>query len=290
MKIVCIGTFNRDIAQFENGPCLETLGGLLYSVLALTAFSDAKTTIFPVSNVGRDIYLNLLGILKKYPKIETSGLNRTSTKNNTVYLHLAEGKERDEHTDLNLPPMEFAQIEPYFDSDVMMLNFTSGFELSFDTVKKILQNYRGLTYLDIHSLTLGIDDKKHRLRRKLKEGFAWVKGADFVQLTEGETFSFTEYDLDCRPEKIAKSLSGCVHKACLLTKGASGVTVLGKEEVFTVPAEKIDSVVDTTGCGDIFGAGFLIKYLETGDLKASAEFGNKKAGEKCKFAGWTDFF
>ena len=43
---------------------------------------------------------------------------------------------------------------------------------------------------------------------------------------------------------------------------------------FELPAEKIEKLVDTTGAGDAFAAGFLYGLVNDFDLKKSAGFGN----------------
>jgi sugar/nucleoside kinase (ribokinase family) len=51
-----------------------------------------------------------------------------------------------------------------------------------------------------------------------------------------------------------------------------------------VPAYWIDAV-DTTGAGDVFFAGFIFKYLATGNLIESARFGNAVASISVRDAG-----
>jgi sugar/nucleoside kinase (ribokinase family) len=43
-----------------------------------------------------------------------------------------------------------------------------------------------------------------------------------------------------------------------ITMGADGAMVVHEGEVITVPAYKVDSVVDATGAGDLFASGFLL--------------------------------
>lgn len=61
---------------------------------------------------------------------------------------------------------------------------------------------------------------------------------------------------------------GCV----VATRGAQGALVVTATETFTVPAFATD-VVDTTGCGDAFSAGFLRGIALGRDLRASAVLG-----------------
>ena len=46
-----------------------------------------------------------------------------------------------------------------------------------------------------------------------------------------------------------------------------------KNETTNINANKVDNVLDSTGAGDMFAAGFLYKILNDSSLKDSAEFG-----------------
>jgi sugar/nucleoside kinase (ribokinase family) len=43
-----------------------------------------------------------------------------------------------------------------------------------------------------------------------------------------------------------------------ITMGADGAMVVHDGEIITVPAYKVESVVDATGAGDLFASGFLL--------------------------------
>ena len=61
---------------------------------------------------------------------------------------------------------------------------------------------------------------------------------------------------------------GCVAATC----GAAGALVVDAQTVERVPAFSVD-VVDTTGCGDAFSAGFLRGRSLGRDLREAAVFG-----------------
>ena len=61
------------------------------------------------------------------------------------------------------------------------------------------------------------------------------------------------------------------------TKGSKGVEVIEKEMSKDIPACEVQNVVDTTGAGDMFAAGFLFKVLRGEDPFSAASFGCKVA-------------
>ena len=66
-------------------------------------------------------------------------------------------------------------------------------------------------------------------------------------------------------------------KKIVMTSGADGAYFFHKGEVSHQPVDKVTNVVDTTGAGDNFAAGFLDSYLQGKSAKESLENGNAKA-------------
>ena len=71
-------------------------------------------------------------------------------------------------------------------------------------------------------------------------------------------------------------------KVCGATMGVRGSMAFDGKEFVRCPAFKVEKVVDTTGCGDLFHTGFAIRYLETQDLLASQQFGAAVSAIKCR--------
>ncbi len=63
----------------------------------------------------------------------------------------------------------------------------------------------------------------------------------------------------------------------VVKNGADGATLDFEGKRAAVPAEKVETVVDTTSAGDSFNGSFLAKYLETRDAETSARFAAKVA-------------
>ena len=76
---------------------------------------------------------------------------------------------------------------------------------------------------------------------------------------------------------------------CVITRGALGpVTVYrkdGEPKAFAIPSEPVRDVIDTTGCGDAFAAGFVVEYAATKDPVGATRLANRVASVNCTVAG-----
>jgi sugar/nucleoside kinase (ribokinase family) len=103
-----------------------------------------------------------------------------------------------------------------------------------------------------------------------------VKGyADIVFANEAELMSLYETD------DFDKALSA-LHADCAVaavTRSAKGSVVIGDGEPIVVPAEPVSKVVDTTGAGDQYAAGFLFGIARGLPLATCARLGHIAAAE-----------
>jgi sugar/nucleoside kinase (ribokinase family) len=108
---------------------------------------------------------------------------------------------------------------------------------------------------------------------------AWVADAlphtDFLLPNDEQVLGFTgASSLADGARALVAAGAGCV----AVTQGARGALVVTADEVIEVPAYDVD-VVDTTGCGDAFSAGFLRGLSLGRDLRAAAELGCATAAQ-----------
>lgn len=69
----------------------------------------------------------------------------------------------------------------------------------------------------------------------------------------------------------------CVRDKCsvaVLTRGERGSVVIAGNEIHVVDCEVVDHVVDTTGAGDAYAAGFLFGYTQDFDMGTCARIGS----------------
>ena len=64
-----------------------------------------------------------------------------------------------------------------------------------------------------------------------------------------------------------------------LTRGSKGSIIISGDNIHILDAEKVEKVVDTTGAGDAYAAGFLFGYTQGKDLGVCGELGGILAAE-----------
>jgi sugar/nucleoside kinase (ribokinase family) len=71
----------------------------------------------------------------------------------------------------------------------------------------------------------------------------------------------------------------------VITRGAEGSVVVTHDEIIAVPAEPVEKVLDTTGAGDLFAAGFLYGLTRDRSLADCAWLGAVAAAEVISHVG-----
>ena len=74
-------------------------------------------------------------------------------------------------------------------------------------------------------------------------------------------------------------------KIAALTRSAKGSVIVSAEGVHIVDAEPVEKVVDTTGAGDAYAAGFLYGFTNGRDLVTAARMGGIAAAEMISHMG-----
>ena len=108
-----------------------------------------------------------------------------------------------------------------------------------------------------------------------------LRNVNQVLLNNEEALKITGYT---EPEKIFQALHKTGPTAVVLKMGVKGVSASDIETSFHVPTYPV-KVVDTTGAGDAFSAGFITAHLEGKDLKDCVKFANAVANLKITKAG-----
>ena len=84
---------------------------------------------------------------------------------------------------------------------------------------------------------------------------------------------------------MAKALTDMGVKRVVIKAGPEGCCVRGDGESFSLPAVPVENVVDTTGAGDNFVAGFIAALLNNEPLRSCAEAGLQQAARAITHTG-----
>ncbi len=98
---------------------------------------------------------------------------------------------------------------------------------------------------------------------------------DVLFANEAEVMALFEAD---DFETMVEKLQGLT-ELCAVTRGAAGSVILSRAERIDVPAAPVARVVDTTGAGDLYAAGFLYGLTRGAALRACGDFGSLAAAE-----------
>jgi len=98
-------------------------------------------------------------------------------------------------------------------------------------------------------------------------------GTDILFANEAEITTLFPGTFD---EAVA-AVRGKVKVACL-TRSEKGSVILAGEDTFEIAAAPVEKVIDTTGAGDLYAAGFLYGYTQGEPLARCGELGSIAAG------------
>ncbi len=164
-----------------------------------------------------------------------------------------------------------ADIEPldpkwYRDSKAVLIGPILG-EVSLESVRQIRESFDGLFFCDPQGLIRGADENGRIFHEKV-DGIQEALGAfDIVKPNELEGQILT--GIDCRqdPYEAARIIKSWGPKIVIVTLAELGSIIYDGHEFIDIPPYGID-LIDSTGAGDTYMAGFTFEYLKTGgDLR-----------------------
>lgn len=294
-RLTVIGTITKDTITFPNGKVKKSFGGILYNILPFALLTPQNMVISPVCNLGSDICKKVFSYLKRFDNIDLSGISIVKKKNNHVHLFYDRRWHKKEILNNLVPQIEFSQIEPYLNSDCLLINFISGFDIDLNTMRKIKKKSDSRIFMDVHSLILGIKKNGQRFFKVPDLWREYLKIADIVQMNFKEMQIISGSYLKSKNDLkgFAQTILNLGPDILLVTCGRKGALLyykIGKKIVsYRVSASPVRDFVDPTGCGDVFSSGFLLSYLKTNDPELSCEYANFLAGMKSSFSGIEEF-
>lgn len=273
MKLLVIGHSVVDIF-IENDEEVLKPGGIYYSTLGFNLMKRKMDEIFLVSSLDEK-YKNLFSNL--YSHINQRYVERTD-EIPRVNLTLCKNQERGEKYFNLTEKLNITKLSELNKFDGIMINMITGFDLDLSSLQQIRQTYNGEIYIDIHTLSRGLDEQNKRYFRQVPGYKQWLNCVDIVQVNENELKTI------CSPADETAQVEEVLNyrpKILIVTRGETGATLFYKDVtgLHSLHEAALDvKAINQVGCGDVFGAAFFYSYILCHDLHESLKKANIAAG------------
>jgi sugar/nucleoside kinase (ribokinase family) len=294
LDVICIGVALMDLPL---GPVDEALFSgetTMVPAISLTTGGDAlnesiilarlgkKSAL--VGHIGKDMLGDIIASRCEAEGIECSRLRRDpeiSTRINVVMI----GKNGQRH---------FIKTQSAASGSFRMEEIDFGF----------ISEAKAVSLASIFCSKLRDPEVILRIVKTAREN-GLITFADMVPMTGGETLKdiagampYLDYFLPNveeaamltgleKPDEMADSLLKCGIKNVIIKLGKEGCLIKGQKERWRIPSCPAN-VIDTTGAGDNFAAGFITAVLDGKNLKECGAFANAVAGISTEFVGATE--
>ena len=294
MRIGLIGHLCLDVVHLPDASGHERLsesyGGIFWAVAALANLLSSDDVICPVFGIGTNEFDKVMKRLHRYDNVDTTGIFKMDGPTNQVHLFYGtSGNQRVECSKHISDPIPFSRMERLTQADGVLINMVSGFDITMETLNRIATDARKRNipvHFDFHSLSLGVDNEHKRFRSPVVDWRKWSAGVNSIQMSEEEAAGLTPEHLD-EPSLAEEVLSENCH-AMIVTRDRRGGTLFQKNgnQIVRHEFHGIESETqDPTGCGDVFGAAYLVEFLKNQNHIHAAEYANRVAAAKTRFVG-----
>ena len=167
---------------------------------------------------------------------------------------------------------DIGHIKPelYEDSKAILIGPILG-EVSFDEIKTIRKNYDGYFFCDPQGLLRNADENRRIYHEKV-DGIEDALG-QFTVVKPNELEGKVLTGIDCRkdPHRAAEIIKGWGPEIVIVTLAELGSVIYDGRQFIDIPPYEIN-LLDSTGAGDTYMAGFTFEFLRTGDLRKAGCF------------------
>jgi sugar/nucleoside kinase (ribokinase family) len=159
--------------------------------------------------------------------------------------------------------------------------YMEGYLYDRDDAKKAFRRAAGIAHANGRKVALTLSDS-FCVDRHRRDFAALVR--DEVDILFGNADELCSlYELASLDDAISAVRAQC--EVAAITHGKDGSFVVTAEGVIQVPADDVARVLDTTGAGDLYAAGFLYGYTRSLPLAECAHLGSLAAGEVISHVG-----
>jgi len=249
---------------------IETEGRVLSgcSTNAALALAKLHEDVTLVGTIGRDYHHKFVQKLKEYNIEHKVQISRETGGFSLIYYDDFGNRT----LDLLGRAGDMGHIDPevYEYSDAVLIGPILG-EVSLGEIGTIRENFRGLFFCDPQGL-LRDADSSGRIHHSKPPMIEEALG-EFTIVKPNELEAKVLTGIDCRqdPYKAAEIMKGWGPEIVIVTLAELGSIIYDGLDFIDIPPYRIN-LVDSTGAGDTYMAGFTYEYLKTADLRRAGCF------------------
>lgn len=304
-RLGVIGSFVWDVIHGRDALSapVQEWGGITYSLGALDAALPPDWEIVPIMKIGSDLAARgrqfIHGLVRIAPD---AALVEVPYPNNRVELRYISEERRTETLTGGVPGWTWLGLRPLIADaglDALYVNFLSGWELDLETSQELRRAFRGPIYADLHMLVMAVQADGMRVPRPLSHVREWCACFDLLQANEDEIQMMAPDPMALAATALHEGASclavtlgsrGAVYFAAPgfealadLRRARSGAVGAVRTEL--VPAERVATPLDPTGCGDVWGATYFSRLLAGDNLGSAIRAAHRAAARNVEHRG-----
>jgi adenosine kinase len=251
-----------------------------------------KIEIIPVSHLRQVDMDNVREVFQGYQGINLKHLTSKNDQGDIISLRFVDMNNRLERQTGFMDPILPDDVKGILECDVFVFIPISDYEISLETLQYLKANSKGIIVFDAHGPTTACLSTGERQRKFWIDRDQWLPYIDVLKMNLEEANAswfkkeYESRDFSESPEVDRDDLRAfathCLDmgvKCVYITVDSRGCLVYfkerGKLREEMVPAVKVASVIDTTGCGDSFAGGIGFGLLQhPKDYISAAQYGN----------------
>jgi sugar/nucleoside kinase (ribokinase family) len=220
--------------------------------------------------------------MQEVAKLRANGIEvKALPSTHSVYFENIYGENQDNRTQRVLQKADAFTITDLLDVDAKV--FHLGALLADDMSTELIKALSGRAQVSVDAqgyLREVVDNDVHAIDWADKEEA--LQYVDILKVNEHELEVLTGH---AEIHDGAKMLAGWGVKEVVVTLGSLGSVIYADNVFYNIPAYKPTAVIDATGCGDTYMAGYLYKRAKGADIQQSGEFAAAIASLKIETSG-----
>jgi sugar/nucleoside kinase (ribokinase family) len=290
-KIAIVGPIPRDHIVTHQGDLIQKWGCVTHPVIALSTMAGGQIEIIPVSHVREVDMDNVREVFKSYSGINLSHISCKNDQGDIISLRFVDMNNRLERQTGFMDPITPNDMKGLLGTDVFVFIPISDYEISLDTLQYLKKKSRkSVIIFDAHGPTTACLYNGERMRKFWIDRDQWLPHIDVLKMNLEEAqaswfkkeYESRDFSNDIDEDDMRKFAAHCIDlgvKCVAITMDSRGCMVYfknrGKFVEQMVPAVKVDTVIDTTGCGDSFAGGIGFGLLQDPkDYVQAVRYGN----------------